>query len=77
MSFNLAVILRESARSHPDKPALAWEDGALSYAELDRASDTVAANLVASGIDALAVCILPVGAKATVGDESFTTPWAL
>jgi long-chain acyl-CoA synthetase len=51
MSFNLAVILRESARTHPDKPALISVEGTLTYAELDQASDLVAANLVADGID--------------------------
>ena len=50
MSFNLAVVLRESARSHPDKPAILSEDGDLTYAELDSASDVVAANLLASGV---------------------------
>ena len=50
MSFNLATILRESARSHPDKHAIRSEDGDLSYAELDHASDVVAGNLAASGI---------------------------
>ena len=50
MSFNLAVVLRESAKSHPDKAAIISGDGDLSYAELDRASDVVAANLAASGI---------------------------
>jgi long-chain acyl-CoA synthetase len=51
MSFNLAVVLRESARSNPGKPAIVSDEGTLSYAELDRASDVVAANLVAQGID--------------------------
>jgi len=51
MSFNLAVILRESARSHPEKPAIVSDETTLTYAELDRASDTVAANLVAQGVD--------------------------
>jgi long-chain acyl-CoA synthetase len=51
MSFNLAVVLRESARSVPGKPAVVSEEGTLTYAELDRASDAVAANLVAQGVD--------------------------
>jgi long-chain acyl-CoA synthetase len=50
MSFNVAVVLRESARSHPAKAAIVSEDGNLSYAELDAASDVVAANLAAQGI---------------------------
>jgi long-chain acyl-CoA synthetase len=51
MSFNIAVVLRESARSHPDKPAIVSDEGSLTYAELDLASDIVAANLVAQGLD--------------------------
>jgi long-chain acyl-CoA synthetase len=51
MSFNLAVVLRESARSHPDKPAIVSDEGTLTYAELDRASDIVAANLAGQGIE--------------------------
>ena len=51
MTFNLAVVLRESARSHPGKPAIVSDEGTLTYAELDQASDVVAANLVAQGID--------------------------
>src|SRR3954471_21104659 len=50
MSFNLAVVLRESARSHPDKFAIVSDEGTLTYAELDRASDIVAGNLAARGI---------------------------
>src|SRR3954454_5056865 len=50
MSFNLAVVIRESARSHPDKFAIVSDEGTLTYAELDRASDVVAGNLAARGI---------------------------
>jgi long-chain acyl-CoA synthetase len=45
VSFNLAIVLRESARSNPEKPAVIHEDGSLTYGELDRLSDLVAANL--------------------------------
>ena len=38
MSFNLAVVLRESARSHPAKAAIVSEDGNVSYGELDAAA---------------------------------------
>ena len=34
-------------------------------------------SLVALGAPAEAVCVLPVGGAATVGDETFTPPWAL
>ena len=39
MSFNLAVILSETARSSPDKPVIVHDGGQLTYAELDQASD--------------------------------------
>ena len=35
MSFNLAVILRETAQAAPDRPALVFEGGGLTYAELE------------------------------------------
>ena len=50
MSFNLAVILRESAQSSPDKPVAVYDGGRLTYRELDRASDRLAASLTAAGI---------------------------
>ena len=50
MSFNLAVILSESAQSSPDKPAAVFTGGQLTYRELDRASDRLAATLAATGI---------------------------
>ena len=45
MSFNLATILRESARSLPDKTALIDGSDRMSYAELDAASDRMAVGL--------------------------------
>jgi long-chain acyl-CoA synthetase len=50
MSFNLAVILSESARSGPDHPVAVFDGGQLTYRQLDQASDRVAANLAAAGI---------------------------
>jgi long-chain acyl-CoA synthetase len=50
MSFNLAVILSETARSSPDKPAAVFTGGQLTYRELDQASDRLAATLAATGI---------------------------
>ena len=50
MSFNLAVILSESAHSFPDRPAAISAQGQLTYAQLDAASDRVAASLAAGGI---------------------------
>jgi long-chain acyl-CoA synthetase len=51
MSFNLAVILSESARSAPDHPVAVFDGGQLTYRHLDMASDRVAANLAAAGIE--------------------------
>jgi long-chain acyl-CoA synthetase len=50
MSFNLAVILSESARSAPDHLVAVFDGGQLTYRQLDQASDRVAANLAAAGI---------------------------
>lgn len=43
-------LLRRSAQQHPDKPAAVFPDGEISFAELDRRSDRVAAALCARGI---------------------------
>jgi long-chain acyl-CoA synthetase len=50
MSFNLAAILSESARSAPEHPAAVFDGGQLTYRQLDQASDRVAANLAEAGI---------------------------
>ena len=50
MSFNLAVILSESARRAPDYPVAVFDGGRLTYRQLDQASDRLAANLAAAGI---------------------------
>ncbi|GIF78316.1 long-chain-fatty-acid--CoA ligase [Asanoa siamensis] len=46
MTFNLSVILRESARRDPDKTAVIFGDRKVSYAELDAAADRAAAGLL-------------------------------
>jgi long-chain acyl-CoA synthetase len=50
MSFNLAVILSETAQSSPDRPVAVFAGGQLTYRELDQASDRLAASLAAAGI---------------------------
>ncbi|MFG1949451.1 long-chain fatty acid--CoA ligase [Nonomuraea sp. NPDC048826] len=47
--FNLAVMLRESATAAPSKAAICHDGGAMSYAELDQLSDSVAEGLIALG----------------------------
>jgi long-chain acyl-CoA synthetase len=51
MSFNLATILRESARTAPDKPLLHIRDQSLTYAQVDEMSGRVASALLARGLD--------------------------
>ncbi len=58
MSFNLAIMCREAATETPDKVALILDDVRVTYAQLDVASDQVAAGLLAAGIrrgDAVAI----------------------
>ena len=50
MDFNLATMLRESAKRVPDKPVAILDDVRLTYADLDVLSNRVAANLVTLGI---------------------------
>src|SRR5580693_2059962 len=50
MDFNLAVMLRESARRAPAKTAVILGAATLSYAQLDELSDRVAASLTAGGL---------------------------
>lgn len=50
MTFNLASILRESAKRTPDHLALVAGDQQISYADLDARSDALAAGLRAAGL---------------------------
>src|SRR3954452_13732939 len=50
MSFNLATILRETARTNPEKTATIAGEHRMSYAELDAASDRLAVALAARGL---------------------------
>ncbi len=52
MSLNLAVILEESTRKNPNKPAIVLDDFKLTYAQLDGAANQVANGLRAAGIQA-------------------------
>jgi long-chain acyl-CoA synthetase len=52
MDFNLVVILRESARRVPGKPAVILGETTISYAQLDALSDRVAASLSTAGMAA-------------------------
>ncbi len=51
MSLNLACILRESAKAYPDKPALVFEGGRITYGQLDGLSDQFARGLRDAGFD--------------------------
>ena len=56
----LLDYLSESARTHPNSPALLFKGHRVSYAELERQSDALAAALVASGVargDRVALCL--------------------
>lgn len=55
MSFNLATILRESARTHPDKAVVISGAARMTYAELDAAADRMATGLAARGLQPGAV----------------------
>jgi long-chain acyl-CoA synthetase len=50
MDFNVAVMLRESARRAPGKAAVILGETKLSYAQLDELSDRAAASLAAAGV---------------------------
>ena len=50
MSFNLAVILRESRNAHPDKPLIHANDVTFTYDQVDEVSGRVAAALLATGL---------------------------
>ncbi|HEY6039521.1 MAG TPA: amino acid adenylation domain-containing protein, partial [Kofleriaceae bacterium] len=46
------ALFREQAAAHPERVAIAWDGGALSYGELDRWSDALAERLIAAGVAA-------------------------
>ncbi|HEX2685662.1 MAG TPA: amino acid adenylation domain-containing protein, partial [Kofleriaceae bacterium] len=53
-------LFREQAAAHPERIALLWDGGQLTYGELDRWSDALAERLIATGVDIdqpVALCI--------------------
>jgi long-chain acyl-CoA synthetase len=50
MSFNLAIMLRESAQAFPDRDCCRIGARAVTYAQLDADSDRVAAGLATAGL---------------------------
>ncbi len=50
MSFNLAIMLRESANAHPDKPLVHINELTFSYAQVDEISGRLASALLALGL---------------------------
>jgi len=56
---NFVCLLENTARRNPDKTALVWEGGSLTYGELDRRASGQAADLAKRGIKSGdRVCIL-------------------
>ncbi len=51
MGFNLAITLHESAKRWPGQLAVISDQGSMTYAELDAASDRVATNLRRHGVE--------------------------
>src|SRR5919107_888390 len=51
MSFNLAIMLRESAKAHPDKPLMHVMDLSFTYAQVDEISGRVASALLGLGLE--------------------------
>lgn len=51
MTFNVSLMLRETAADLPDKPCVALGERTWSYREVDAAADLVAANLQALGLE--------------------------
>ena len=50
MADNFVCLLENTARLNPDKTALVWEGGSLTYCELDRRACGFASNLAKRGI---------------------------
>ena len=62
------------AKAHPQRTALVWEGGKLTYGELDRRSDALAISLIAAGVEAdapVALC-MPRSAEAIVAALAYS-----
>jgi long-chain acyl-CoA synthetase len=51
MSFNLATMLRESAKANPDKPLAHINDLTFTYAQVDEISGRIATSLLGLGLE--------------------------
>src|SRR4051794_4874855 len=51
MSFNLAIMLRESSNAHPDKPLMHINELTFSYAQTDEISGRIASALLGRGLE--------------------------
>src|SRR3954468_4692923 len=51
MSFNLAIMLRESTNAHPDKPLMHINELTFSYAQTDEISGRIASALLGLGLE--------------------------
>jgi len=72
------ALVRERAAAHPERTALVWDGGKLSYGELDRWSDALAERLIAAGVVAdqpVALC-LERSIEAVDSEERFAHPWS-
>jgi long-chain acyl-CoA synthetase len=49
-ALSFAALLESSARAHAQRTALAWDGGALTYAELDTRAGALASRLAARGV---------------------------
>jgi acyl-CoA synthetase (AMP-forming)/AMP-acid ligase II len=52
MPAGFAALLAAAARRRPEQPALLWDDGALTWRELERRAGGVARRLARSGVRA-------------------------
>jgi len=50
VAFNIAYLARESAKTYPDKPALIFDGGVLTFGQVDALSDQLAAGLRSQGL---------------------------